>query len=79
MPHFIWGISKTVARTPFAQKSPPLVSLRWGLANFIAATILSLWQMTQNTFSQGSLIALILGFWLMVLQFGFGIKRFTQG
>jgi len=78
MPHFIWGISKVVARSPFGQRSQPIVNLRWGLANFFAATLLSLWQITQHTFTQGSLIVLIIGFWIIVLQFGFGIKRFIQ-
>jgi len=78
MPHFIWGVSKTIARSPFAQKSKPIVNLRWGLANFFAATLLSLWQITQNSFTRGSLIALIIGFWVMILQFGLGMKHFIQ-
>jgi hypothetical protein len=76
MPHFIWGISKTIARSPFAQKSKPIVNIRWGLANFIAATTLSFWQISINNISGGAIIALLIGFWLMVVQFGFSIKRF---
>jgi hypothetical protein len=77
-PHFIWGVSKTIARSPFGQKSKPIVSLRWGLSNFIVATILSIWQVSQNTVTRVSIIALLIGFWLMVAQFGFGIKRFLN-
>jgi hypothetical protein len=78
MPHFIWGISKTIARSPFAQKSKPIVNIRWGLANFIAATALSLWQIYVNNISGGAIVALLIGFWLIVAQFGFGIKSFLK-
>jgi hypothetical protein len=77
-PHFIWGLSKTIARTPFGQKSKPIVSLRWGLSNFIVATLLSFWQISQHTVTGASMIILLIGFWLMVAQFGFGIKRFLN-
>ena len=79
MPHFIWGVSKTIARSPFAQKSKPIVNIRWGLANFIAATVLSFWQISVNNISGGAIITLLIGFWLMVAQFGFGIKSFLDG
>jgi len=78
MPHFIWGVSKTIARSPFAQKSKPIINFRWGLANFIAATALSFWQIAANNISGGAIIVLLIGFWLMVAQFGFGIKRFLN-
>jgi len=78
MPHFIWGVSKTIARSPFAQKSKPIVNIRWGLANFIAATVLSFWQISVNNISGGAIIALLIGFWIMVGQFGFGIKQFIN-
>jgi hypothetical protein len=77
-PHFIWGVSKTIARSPFGQKSKPIVNLSWGLSNFIVATILSVWQVSQNTVTGVSIITLLIGFWLMVAQFGFGIKRFLN-
>lgn len=76
MPHFIWGVSKTVARSPFGKKSKPVVNFRWGLANFLVASALSLWQISANNLSGGAIIALLIGFWLMVAQFGFGIKGF---
>jgi hypothetical protein len=78
MPHFIWGVSRVVAKSPFAQKSKPIVNLRWGMANFIAASLLAIWQIAENSFSSGALLALLIGFWLMVAMFGFGIKRFVQ-
>ena len=66
MPHFIWGISK------------PIVHIRWGLANFIAATVLSFWQISANNVSDGAIIALLIGFWFMTATFGFGIKLFLN-
>jgi hypothetical protein len=78
MPHFIWGVSKTIARSPFGQKTKPVVNFSWGLANFIAATVLSLWQISVNNISGGAIIALLIGFWVMTAMFGFGIKRFLH-
>ena len=78
MPHFIWGISKTIAKSPFGQKSKPIVNICWGLANFIAATALSIWQIYANNISGGAIIALLIGFWVMTATFGFGIKRFLN-
>ena len=78
MPHFIWGVSKTIAKSPFAQKSKPIVNFSWGLANFIAATGLSVWQIYANNISGGAIIALLIGFWVMTATFGFGIKRFIN-
>ncbi len=78
MPHFIWGISKTITRSPFAQKSKPIFNISWGLANFIAATALSLWQISANNISGGAIIALLVGFWVMAATFGLGIKRFLN-
>ena len=78
MPHFIWGVSKTIAKSPFAQKSKPIVNVRWGLANFIAATVLSILQISVNNISGGAIVALLIGFWVMTSTFGFGIKRFLN-
>jgi ABC-type multidrug transport system permease subunit len=78
IPHFIWGVSNVVARSPFAEKSKPIINLRWGIANFIIAVLLSFWQITANNFSGGALIALLIGFGCMLTAFGFGIKRFIH-
>ncbi len=78
MPHFIWGRSNTIARSPFGQQTKPKVNFRWGLANLIAATLLSLWQISVTTISGGDIIMLLIGYWVMVAQFGFGIKRFIH-
>ncbi len=78
MPHFIWGLSDTIARSPFGKQTKPKINLSWGLSNFIAATLLSLWQINDKTFTGSALIMLLIGFWLMVAQFGFGIKRFLN-
>ena len=78
MPHFIWGVSKTIAKSPFAQKSKPAVNFSWGLANFIVATALSIWQISARNISGGAIVALLIGFWVMTATFGFGIKRFIN-
>jgi hypothetical protein len=76
MPHFIWGLSNTIARSPFGQQTKPKINFLWGLTNFIAATLLSLWQIYEKTFSSGALLVLLIGFWIMTASFGFGIKRY---
>ena len=78
MPHFIWGISKVVARSPFGQQTKPKINFYWGLANFIAATALSFWQIYEKTYTGSALVFLLIGFWLMVAQFGLGIKKFLN-
>jgi len=50
----------------------------WGLSNFILATIITVGLILSNLYSSYSLIALLLGFWLMVLVFGLQIKRFLN-
>ena len=37
MPHFIWGVSKTIARSPFGQKTKPIIALLIGFW-FMTAT-----------------------------------------
>jgi hypothetical protein len=78
MPHFVFGRAKKIFRSPFGQKSKPKVNVMWGLANFFAATIISIWEIFQSNFNSISLIFLLAGFWLTVLMFGFSIKRFLN-
>lgn len=77
LPHFIWGRSGVVARSPFGQKTAPKVNLRWGISNLVAATLLSLpkkrGQPASKVFGP-----LLLGFWLTVAMFGFAIRRFVD-
>ncbi len=50
----------------------------WGLSNFVAATVIVVGLVALNLYSRYSLIAMLLGFWLMMLMFGTGIKRFLN-
>jgi hypothetical protein len=81
MPHFIWGISNTIARSPFGQQTKPKINFLWGLANFIAATLLSFWQIYEKTFTGSAVRFFVLTYRLLangLPQFGFGIKRFLK-
>lgn len=78
MPHFIWGRSNVIARSPWGRKSRPAVNTNWGLFNFIAATLLSGWKMANGKVETRSLIAILAGFWLMVAMFGVNIKEFVN-
>jgi hypothetical protein len=79
VPHFVFGAAGKVFRSPFGQKSPPRVNILWGLSNFLLATIISAGLIILNLQSGYSLIALLLGFWLTMLMFWTGIKRFMNG
>ena len=78
VPHFIFGAAGKVFRSPFGQRSKPKVNVLWGLSNFVLATIISIGLMILKFYSSYSLIVLLLGFWLAILQFGYGIKRFLN-
>ena len=78
VPHFAFGAAGKKFKSPFGQRSKPRVNIAWGLSNFVLATIISIGLVTLNLYSVYSLIALLLGFWLMMLMFGLGIKNFLN-
>jgi len=78
VPHFAFGAAGKVFRSPFGQRSPPRTNILWGLSNFIAATILGLSLAALGDYDSFSPVALLLGFWLMMLMFGARIKRFVN-
>jgi len=78
VPHFVFGAAGKIFRSPFGQKSSPRTNIIWGLSNFIAATIISVGLSALNLFSSYALAALLIGFWLTMLMFGTGIKRFLN-
>ena len=77
-PHFAFGAAGKVFRSPFGQKSSPRTNVLWGLSNFVAATVIVVGLATLNLYSDYALLTLLAGFWLMMLMFGTGIKRFTN-
>ncbi len=78
VPHFAFGAAGKVFRSPFGQKSSPRTNVVWGLSNFVAATIIAVGLTILNLYSSYALVALLLGFWLMMLMFVTGIKRFLN-
>ncbi len=78
MPHFAFGAAGKTFRSPFGQKSSPRTNVLWGLSNFVLATIIAGGLIALNLYSSYALIAMLVGFWLMVLMFGTGIKRFLN-
>jgi hypothetical protein len=78
VPHFAFGAAGKVFRSPFGQRSPPRTNVLWGLSNFIAATVIAAGLVALNLYGNYALIALLAGFWLMMLMFGTGIKRFLN-
>ena len=78
VPHFAFGAAGKIFRSPFGQKSSPKTNILWGLSNFVAATIIAIALIILNLYSSYALIALLVGFWLMMLMFGTGIKRFLN-
>jgi hypothetical protein len=78
VPHFAFGAAGKVFRSPFGQRSSPQTNVLWGLSNFVGATIVAAGLIALNLYTSYALVALLLGFWLMVLMFGTGIKRFLN-
>lgn len=78
VPHFVFGRAGKVFRSPFGQRSQPRVNVAWGAANFGVATLIGFALAFLNLYDSYSLVLLLLGFWLVVLNFGFSIKRFLN-
>jgi hypothetical protein len=78
VPHFVFGVAGKIFRSPFGQKSKPKVNILWGLSNFVLATIIAIGLVVSNLYDGYALIAMLLGFWLIMLTFGLGIKRFLN-
>ncbi len=78
VPHFVFGRAGKLFRSPFGRRSPPKVNVAWGSANFLAATAIGLVVAYAGLYDSYSLLFLLLGFWLMVLNFGFSINRFLN-
>jgi hypothetical protein len=78
VPHFVFGAAGKIFRSPFAQKSSPRMNVMWGLSNFVGATVIAAGLIVLNLYSDYALVALLVGFWLMMLMFGTGIKRFLN-
>ena len=78
VPHFTFGRAGKLFRSPFGQRSPPRVNVAWGAANFAVATLIGLALAYLGLYDSYSLVLLLLGFWLMVLNFGFSIRRFLN-
>ncbi len=78
VPHFAFGAAGKVFRSPFGQRSSPKTNVLWGLSNFVAATVIAAGLIIENLYSNYALVALLAGFWLMMLMFGTGIKRFLN-
>jgi hypothetical protein len=50
----------------------------WGLSNLLLATIIVAGLIILNLYDSYSLLAMLLGFWLMMLMFGLGIRRYLN-
>jgi hypothetical protein len=67
-----------VFRSPFGQKSSPRTNILWGLSNIAVATVVAAALAALDLYSNYSMAVLLIGFWLMMLMFGTGIKRFLN-
>jgi hypothetical protein len=76
VPHFVFGAAGKVFRSPFGQRSSPRTNVIWGLSNFVAATVIVVGLTALDLFGGYALVAMLLGFWLTMLMFGAGMKRF---
>ena len=78
VPHFAFGSAGMVFRSPFGQRSSPRTNVLWGLSNFVAATCIGVALAALGDYDSYALVVLLVGFWLTMLMFGTGIKRFLN-
>ncbi len=78
VPHFTFGAAGKIFRSPFGQKSSPRTNVLWGVSNFVAATIIGVALAALGDYDSFALPVLLVGFWLTMLMFGTGIKRFLN-
>ncbi len=78
VPHFVFGSAGKVFRSPFGQRSPPRLNVAWGLTNFAVGTIIAAGLVDLDLYSSYALVAFLAGFFLTMLMFGTGIKRFLS-
>ncbi len=78
VPHFAFGAGGKVFRSPFGQRSSPRTNVLWGLSNFAAATIIAMTLAALGLYDSYSLVALLVGFWLLMLMFGTRIRKFLN-
>jgi hypothetical protein len=78
VPHFTFGAAGKVFRSPFGQRSSPRTNLLWGASNFVAATVIVIALATLGLYDSYALIVMLIGFWLTMLMFATGIKRFLN-
>ena len=78
MPHFLFGSAGKIFRTPFGKESSPRMNISWGLFNFIAGTLLVWWRVSAQSPTASDLLFLLVGFWLVVIMFGFSLRRFIS-
>lgn len=76
LPHFTAGAGGQIFRSPFGRHSSPKTNLVWGMVNFLAATILFTWRISVSDITNGRIIAMVVGMWLVILMFGTSAKRF---
>ena len=78
VPHFAFGAAGKAFRSPFGQRSTPRTNVLWGLSNFVVATVMAFALAFAGDYDSFALPVLLLGFWLVMLMFGRGIKRFLN-
>jgi hypothetical protein len=78
VPHFAFGAAGKVFRSPLGQRSSPRTNVVWGTSNFGAATIIALALAALGLYDSYALAFMLIGFWLAMLMFGTGIKRFLN-
>jgi uncharacterized membrane protein HdeD (DUF308 family) len=71
-PHYIAGLAGKRFRSPLGPDSSARLNLIWGIANFVLGTVVLVWNGLNPEWQ-----AFLIGYWLIVAMFGFGIRHFT--
>ncbi|MDA4118233.1 MAG: hypothetical protein OK455_07805 [Thaumarchaeota archaeon] len=78
VPHFAFGAAGKTFRSTLGERSSPRINVLWGLSNFVGGTIVAASPVALSLYSGYPLLVLLVGFWLMMLVFATGIKRFVN-
>jgi hypothetical protein len=78
MPHFLFGAAGKRFRWPLGANGPASGNLFWGLINFALGTGLVLWLNPSPGNGYESWLGFLIGFWIGVAMFGFGMGHFLS-
>lgn len=70
VPHFMAGRAGRIFKSPFFRYTTPKVNIRWGLFNFLMATVIITVHLILATPTRGDVVAILAGGAVAIINFG---------